>query len=438
MRSTFSAVWNRLTGQGGDGDHGALSDVKPRPDIAAGQIEELLEHSPLIRTACEAMAEDIVRAWRTYPTDGARWIDADELFDTRSVVERALFYAEAFGGAIILPRYPENILSADQLALPARKIRAGSLLGFMVLAPHQLSASSRRDLKYDPVNNLPMAYELPVADSRTGKIEIHASWTKPVFGAMRVTRPSAHANGLNMRFGLSKVDLIFNDFSRLISGLQNLSHLLTKSNIDVLKVAGLADAMKGCSGPEEMARKIQGLLQTATFTLKGANNMQPMVIDSEESLERKGLASGNPQAYVELFLQVFVAATRVPRTRLLGEQAKGLGNGGDVDLTNYYDRCANVRERRATPIINWIDSLVATDQGLSPMAWDYAPLWQMTAKEKAEIEAKQAETDLRYLGQDIPFMLSKVVARLAGNATYDFTPEELAAIAETDGPVDGV
>lgn len=439
-RFSFSALWGRITGMGGDGDHGLPGSFEPRAALPVSQIELLLDTSQIARNAVEAMPEDIIRAWRLYDKEQAAWITAEEKFEIRSVAEQALIFSEAFGGAIVMPRYDENVVSIPDLAAPKRKVRAKSLLGFRVFAPQELSAPSDTKTKIDPVTGLPSHVELKVAANgkQPRNIRIHSSWLHPVFGPMRYTRnkPMSHSQTMFGVLGQSRLDLIFDDITRLLGGLQNLSHLLVKANIDVLQLRGLADAMKDCRSEEERHKALSGFLDIAGYTLKGANVYQPMIIDSDEKLERHGLTSGNPVASVSLFLDMLVASSRIPRSRLLGEQAKGLSNGGEADNMIYYDRCSSMRERRLTGLINFTDAAMRDDQGLPELLWDYKPLWEMNDAQKAEIDAKNAEIDTKYAGLDIPFIVPHIVKRLADSGRYPFTEQEIAQITETFADVD--
>lgn len=408
---TISNWWNGVTGQGSSSDHGSLSAVAFRPHKSPAEITELLEHAPLIRIACEAMAEDITRSWRTHTQGTAAWIDLEEQFEYRDVTENALFYAEAYGGSLVFPRFAETRVSATDLAAPRALLRDG-FLGFSVFAPHEIKVAPNTELLRQP-NGLPMYFTLLQAPN----VKIHHSWIHPVKGPRRlpgVMNNSAHRS-LDHLLGQSRVDIIFDDFSRMSNAYAALSHVLVKGNIDILKIKDLAEALSRCDTTEEMQAQLARLVLQATSTVVGANSFQPMVIDSEESLERKGGNHTGAADIVRELQTMFVAATRMPRTRLFGEQAKGLGNGGEADLANYYDRCASFRDRKATSLLNWMDKIVAPSKRT---VWDYRPLWEMTAAASIEVDAKQAAIDKIYSDMDIPGITETVAARLSRDPRY--------------------
>jgi hypothetical protein len=77
---------------------------------------------------------------------------------------------------------------------------------------------------------------------------------------------------------------------------------------------------------------------------------------------------------------------------------------GESDIRNYYDRLSGDQERQLRPAIERIDEILFRSV-LGGMPKNYAmkfrPLWQMTDKEKAEIEKLRAERDQIYILQGI-------------------------------------
>lgn len=124
------------------------------------------------------------------------------------------------------------------------------------------------------------------------------------------------------------------------------------------------------------------------------------IIDSEESLERfEATLTGVPDTLDRLTSRL-AAAAGIPVTVLLGEAPAGLNATGDADVRNYYDRLAADRTAKIVPLVERVVRLVLLSktgptQGTEPPMWSasFAPLWQPTPAEEADIEAKQAQTD---------------------------------------------
>ena len=124
------------------------------------------------------------------------------------------------------------------------------------------------------------------------------------------------------------------------------------------------------------------------------------VIDADESLDRfEATLTGVPDTLDRLTSRL-AAAAGIPVTVLLGEAPAGLNATGDADVRNYYDRLAADRTAKIVPLVERVVRLVLLSktgptQGTEPPMWSasFAPLWQPTPSEQADIEAKQAQTD---------------------------------------------
>jgi phage-related protein (TIGR01555 family) len=368
-----------------------------------------------MRIVCEIYAEDITRAWRKHISSAQRWMQVEEQFEIRDLTEKAIFYAEAYGGAFIIPRYSESVVSGNDMARP-RPVKKQGLLGFTVYTQYQLRpASQTTDLRQP--NGLPMFYTIEGLPN----VRIHHSWTYPLRGPSNV--PSVHTAVDNQALlGQSRVDMIYDDFMRMLAAYDALSHILVKGNIDVLKLKGLAEALSNCSDTAEQQKIIEKMVFQASATITGANTFQPIVVDTEEALERKAGNHTGAADIVRELQTLFVGASRMPRSRLFGEQAKGLSNGGDAEMRAHYDRCASYRERRCTGLLNWVDAIAAP--GIRSN-WDYNPLWEMTAKEKIELDALQAGVDAQYAAMQVPGITDAIYARLKMQETYAALPDTM-------------
>src|SRR5690606_18919437 len=81
--------------------------------------------------------------------------------------------------------------------------------------------------------------------------------------------------------------------------------------------------------------------------------------------------------------------------RLFGQSPGGLNASGESDLRNYYDRISSLQELEMRPAMAVLDeALVRSALGARPeeIFYSWTPLWQVTAKEKADIGKTNAET----------------------------------------------
>lgn len=426
MMEAATALWNGLTGKG--------SSYISSKHISSGEVEQLLKNNGLLRIAIEAVSEDVARAWRQFPEGSDAWTLAEERFKVRDITERALTLAEAFGGAFILPIYSIDGVQAQQLRSPRSQQREGNLLGFKAYPQSAFRLPSTRAVNMPAFADLPEQLELRKLNSGNDLL-IHTSWLIPVHGPSKLESENKRHFNCDDLLGQSRIDLIFSAYNDLMRAVRNLSWLLERANIDVLSLAGLSEALATCKDNDEIKAAIAKVVDASASAIQGASIEQPMLIDADSKMERHGLQVTGAADITRLLIEMFVAVTRIPETRLMGKQPSGLSNNDTPGLTAYYDRVDSIRERKVTPLLNSIDALIAeNDRALSlDSMWEYRPLTEMTEKERAEIAKSRAEQDKIYFDARVPFIISKIVGRLAEHHQYEFSDDELEAIRAADG-----
>ena len=82
---------------------------------------------------------------------------------------------------------------------------------------------------------------------------------------------------------------------------------------------------------------------------------------------------------LDRFLQSVSGAADIPGTRLLGQSPAGMNATGESDLRNYYDRLQ--------AMFRMDEALIRSALGSRPadVYYDWAPLWGMSEKEKADV-----------------------------------------------------
>ena len=168
--------------------------------------------------------------------------------------------------------------------------------------------------------------------------------------------------------------------------------LLLGDKSKILKMRGLAELL----GAND--RSVVESRASALFDLLATYGIG--IIDSDETLDRfEASLTGVPDTLDRLTSRL-AAAAGIPVTVLLGEAPAGLNATGDSDVRNYYDRLQADRTAKIVPLVERVVRLILLSktgptQGVEPAMWtaSFAPLWQPTPSEEAEIEAKQATTD---------------------------------------------
>jgi len=120
----------------------------------------------------------------------------------------------------------------------------------------------------------------------------------------------------------------------------------------------------------------------------------------DEDFERKPTNFSGLHELSDKSLQRVSSAAEIPVTILLGEAPAGLNATGASDLVWFFGRVDSERTQTLEPIILDIVNRLLSSKGspvagkdLSGLGIKWKPLWQPTAKEKAEIEKLEADAD---------------------------------------------
>jgi phage-related protein (TIGR01555 family) len=119
---------------------------------------------------------------------------------------------------------------------------------------------------------------------------------------------------------------------------------------------------------------------------------------------------------------------------LLGQTPGGLNASGDSDTRNYYDMLDGQRQDILRPIFDRLDPILWRDQtGAVPAEayFEFGPLWQPTAQEKATTAKTKAETtklyhDMGLIPDDI--LAVGVANQLIEDGVYPGAEEQLATV----------
>lgn len=98
--------------------------------------------------------------------------------------------------------------------------------------------------------------------------------------------------------------------------------------------------------------------------------------------------------------QLVAAAANVPGTKLLGTSPKGFDATGEYEEANYHEELESLQEHDLTPFIERHHQLVLrsecpNEETQTTVTWN--ELDTPTAQERAELNAKKAEADVRYI-----------------------------------------
>ncbi len=131
---------------------------------------------------------------------------------------------------------------------------------------------------------------------------------------------------------------------------------------------------------------------TLAATAKRING--DLLLDKEEECEQKTASFATLPEVLMSFLQIVSGAADIPATRLLGQSPARMNATGESDLRNYYDRLQAMQTVEMTPAMARLDEcLIRSALGSRDpdIYYEWAPLWGMSEKEKAEVFKAKAD-----------------------------------------------
>lgn len=337
----------------------------------------------LPRKIVDIPAFDSVRAWRDWQSDGAKIEDIENeenRLNVRGKVLEARIKARLWGGAAIHIGSGEADLSKP---LDVERIGKGGIKYLTVLTRRQLSAG---EIDRDPASEFfgrPMFYRLSAGNSE--QVDIHPSRLVVFQGNpqpdLDLVVGDAYAWGDSVL--LSVLDAIKNADSTA----GNVASLVFEAKVDIIRVPNFMASLRDEGYKQKILERF-----TLANTAKGINGT--LILDKEEEYESKQATFATLPDVLDRFLQIVSGAADIPATRLLGQSPAGLNSTGESDLRNYYDRLSAMQQVEMTPAMYRLDEcLIRSALGSRPadVYYEWAPLWGLSDKEKADIFKTKAD-----------------------------------------------
>nr|WP_234894995.1 phage terminase large subunit [Sinorhizobium meliloti] len=174
----------------------------------------------------------------------------------------------------------------------------------------------------------------------------------------------------------------------------NIASLVFEAKVNVIRIP---DFMQNLGNAEYRAKILERY--TLAATAKGING--DLLLDKEEEYEQKTASFATLPEVLMSFLQIVSGAADIPATRLLGQSPAGMNATGESDLRNYYDRLQAMQTVEMTPAMARLDECIirsALGSRDPDIYCDWAPLWGMSEKEKADVFKTKADAARQLVG----------------------------------------
>lgn len=348
--------------------------------------EQLLfafRNSWIARKAVTIPALDATRKWRNWQADQAD-ITRLEATEKRLGLQQKMLHcktlARLWGGAAI-------VIGVDNQdpATPfdPETVTKDKLVYLTVMSRRELVASQ---LEQDPLSEwYGRSNEYQVSNGRDFSI-IHPS--RIVYQVGEFNPDPILATGPNVGWGDSVLQTIYSAMINSDSTNANVASLVFEAAVDVI---GVPDFTENLSS-EKYRKKI---LDRFTLAAAGKGITKTLMLDKDEVFNRITASFGTLDKIMEQFILFAAGAADIPLTRFLGQSPAGMSSTGEGDMKNYHDRIQSMQTLDLQPAMFRLDeAVIRSSLGKRPeeIFYTWAPLEQMSEKEKAEIGKLQAET----------------------------------------------
>ncbi|WP_080266813.1 phage portal protein [Pseudomonas syringae] len=374
------SLMNLTAGLGTDRDKAAHSTYST-PLMDDAQLINAYRGSWAARKGVTIPAIDACRNWRNWQADNKQieLIEAEEIrLDVNGKILDALIKARLFGGAAVF------IGTGDKdthLPITPDAIAKGGVKYLTVMTRRQLSATAIEQDPQSPRFGKPKAYRLPGS-----MVEIHPSRLVIFVGA---EHPDPElADGLQFGWGDSVLLTAMSAVKHYDETMANVVSLVYEAKIDVINIPNLMTGLQD----KNYERLLLERLRLAAIA-KGINGT--LILDGQETHSSKSASFATLPDVIAKTEQGVAGAFDVPGSRMFGTSSGGLNANGEENTRNYYDNVASRQKLEIKPAMSVLDEcLIRSALGSRPpeIHYSWAPLWQPTAKERADIGKTTADT----------------------------------------------
>lgn len=386
-------------------------------------LSNLYRDSWVVQNIIQTVPNDITKKWFDIKTSlGPDFIDkVNRLYRKSMIMEsvnEGMAWGRLFGGAIgiILIEGQENNLDEP---LNFDLIRPGAFRGLYIIDRwNGVSPSiSIIDDITDSDFGLPEYYD--ISDSNIGlytrvhhsKVIRFVNRRLPMLERIR-----------EMYWGESEIEALYRDLLRRDSTAENISSLIFKANLSVMKIKDLDQIFSLNS--VEAQKRFWDLLSAVTQV---ESNLGVKVINSEDDAQYLNYSFGGIKDIYEALMMDLAGASRIPVTKLFGRSPAGMNSTGEADLQNYYDFIDDVREGIFKSVVLKLLPIIALSAwGEIPEDLDY------NFRSMKELDDSQKTTIIQQRSGSI------IEAFNANLITQDIAQKELKALSDDYGIFDNI
>jgi phage-related protein (TIGR01555 family) len=325
-------------------------------------------------------------------------------------IDQLVKWSRVYGSAVLVAVMGDDKISEKP------SVGKGDLSNFAVLDKFNISAMGTVTNPLAIDFSYPSGYLIGLAGG-----EVHKDRLIQIDGAESTHFTRQKLGG----WGVSIYEAGFDNIQNAQSSTSMINNLLFQSNIDVFKIKGLNDALTG-QQDDLIVKRIE-VAQNMKSVLNG------IALDSEDEYINIAKSFAGLNELNMGMLSIVAGAFDIPLTRLLGKSADGMNATGEGDMNNYYDMVQSIQETDVRDGYEFAVKYISYDLFGDDLGFkiSFPPLKQMSEAQKADIDAKQAQTDTINL-QNGSITESEARRRVAESDAYPSVTLELIAEEEAE------
>jgi len=453
--TVFDTLRNFVTGLGMPGIDPTKNVQYDLVLLDRNTLEKMYRGDWLARKICDAPAEDMTREWRDWQAnqDQIEAIETvEKTMDLQRKVKQWIIRARLYGGSALVVGADDGNDPSQPLDL--ERCGKGCLKYVVVLHRYELNAGPRIYNVNDPYYTRPAYYTVatpmfgfaggdpgttqPTVPGRQptpppGAVNKPGFWNNVVpFGRSKsrvAGTPQNLPNTTPTNIGMSQIhpsrvlelpgnelpdwrlapmgggwgdsvlQTVVDTMTSFTSSLQSISAIVSDGKLDVVKIPDLPVKLTNALSREK-------LIERFTLSAQTKSVISALLLDKEEDWQRVQTNYGGLPMILHEFITILSAACDIPVSRLFG-QAQGRGmhggstSGGPDDLRNYYDVCVDQQKNELAPRLGMLDQVLvrsALGRFDPDVHYEWAPLWQLSDKDKADIAFLKAQATQIYVG----------------------------------------
>ena len=387
---------NVFTGMGTSRDKTTRTTVKPVTFMGHEDLEGLYAHW-LMRRIVDLVADECTREGFEI-LFGGEGVNAETLSGVEQSIEdlgilpafnEAAKTSRLYGGSALL-LYIDDGRPSD---MPVDKNNIRAVEGMECLDRHQIAPIISEDSLYDYSK---ATYYQIISGDLIQQPNLRAIHKDRILRFDGIWLPY-RTRQKNYGWGMSVLQSVYESFKHYYSGTSSIATLLTEFDIFVHKVRGLASML--AAGKESQVRDRLQLNDMSKSIYRG------YAIDAEkEELAFVSRQFGGVSEILEKLRIDIIAASGIPHTLLFGQSPSGLGATGRSEERDFAKVCHHYQETNfRKPLMKLMEYIMLSKNGPTngqmPDNWrvSFKPLFEMNERELADVRARVAAVDARYI-----------------------------------------